>query len=306
MSSGYPAYLGLLESGELARRVQLALESLADCALCGRVCHADRLHGGESKSFCRSGRYASVSSVFPHHGEESCLRGSRGSGTIFFSHCNLRCVFCQNFDISHFAQGRPVVPEELADLMLELQGVGCHNINFVTPSHVVAQMLEGLLSAAQRGLRLPIVCNTGGYDRVETLRLLDGVVDIYMPDFKFWDADVSSELANAEDYRQVVCSALMEMHRQVGDLELDDRGIAHRGLLVRHLVMPGSLDDTRRIMRFLAREISADTFVNVMPQYHPAGRAHRHASINRPLRTVEYREALLIAQEEGLRRFNRR
>ncbi len=306
MPSHWPSYLQLLESGELARRAHTAVDCLADCTLCGRQCRADRTGAEAPKSYCRTGRRAIVSSAFPHHGEEDCLRGSCGSGTIFFSHCSLRCVFCQNFDISHLGQGRPAESDELAGMMLELQELGCHNINFVTPSHVVAQMLEGLLCAAQRGLRLPIVYNTGGYDRVETLRLLDGVVDIYMPDFKFWDSEVSNELANAEDYRQVVCSALKEMHRQVGELELDERGIARRGLLVRHLVMPGNLDDTRRIMRFLAREISPDTFVNVMPQYHPTGHAHRHESINRPLSTAEYREALAIAREEGLRRFDRR
>jgi putative pyruvate formate lyase activating enzyme len=296
----------LLESGELARRVRQAVDSLADCALCGRQCHVDRLHQAEPESYCRTGRPACVSSAFPHHGEEDCLRGRRGSGTIFFSQCNLRCIFCQNFDISWQGEGRAVEADELAEMMLRLQDLGCHNINLVTPSHVVPQILEGLLLAAGQGLRLPIVYNTGGYDRVETLRLLHGVVDIYMPDLKFWDSHVSKQLANAEDYREVACSAVREMHRQVGDLVIDDTGLARRGLLIRHLVMPEGLDETRRIMRFLAQEISPDTFVNVMPQYRPQGYAHRYEPINRPLTLDEYSQSLTIAQEEGLLRLARR
>jgi putative pyruvate formate lyase activating enzyme len=304
MSSDYPAYVQLLESGELARRVRRAVDSLADCALCGRQCHVDRLHDDDPESYCHGGRYAEVSSVGPHHGEEDCLRGWAGSGTIFFSHCSLRCVFCQNFDISHYGHGRPVAPEELGEMMLWLQDHRCHNVNLVTPSHVVPQILEGLLAAAERGLRLPIVYNTGGYDRLDTLRLLDGVADVYMPDLKFWDPDVSKELANAADYREVACAAIREMHRQVGDLVLDDSGLARRGLLVRHLVMPGGLEDTRQIMRFLAREISPDTFVNVMPQYRPQGLAARYQSINRPLGRDEFNQAVVIAKEEGLWRFD--
>jgi len=306
MSPGYPSYRDLLESGELARRVRRAVESLADCALCGRQCHVDRLHQEDPQSYCRTARRAVVSSAGPHHGEEDCLRGWCGSGTIFFAHCNLRCVFCQNFDISFGGHGREVEPAELAEMMLGLQERGCHNINFVTPSHVVPQILEALLPAAEAGLQLPLVYNTGGFDRVETLQLLDGVVDVYMPDLKFWNAETSKQLANAEDYRQVACAAIKEMHRQVGDLVLDDRGLARRGLLVRHLVMPNALEETRQILRFLAQEISPDTFVNVMPQYRPAGHAGQYDWINRPLTTNEYRQALAIAEEEGLRRLDRR
>ncbi len=302
MASDYPAYLQLFESGELARRVTRAIDSLSDCALCGRQCHADRSQQGDEKSYCHGGRQAVVSSAAPHHGEEDSLRGWAGSGTIFFAHCNLRCVFCQNFDISFEGRGRAVGPRQLAEMMLALQNSGCHNVNFVTPSHVVPQILEGLLVAAGRGLHLPIVYNTGGYDWLDTLRLLDGVVDIYMPDLKFWDEDLSGHLANAPDYHEVACRAVKEMHRQVGDMLLDKQGLARRGLLVRHLVMPGGLEDTRRIMRFLARELSPDTLVNVMPQYHPAGYAHRYPAINRPLEIEEYRKALDIAKEEGLRR----
>ena len=304
MSSSCPSYLGLFESGELARRTRQAVASLADCALCGRECHVDRSQRVSPGSYCHGGRQAYVSSVFPHPGEEVCLTGSGCSGTIFFSRCNLRCVFCQNFEISWQERGRPVQPRQLAGMMLDLQADGCHNINLVTPSHVVPQILEGLLVAAEQGLRLPLVYNTGGYDSVETLRLLEGVVDIYMPDFKFWSPDMSEQLAHAEDYARVACRAIKEMHRQVGDLVLDEAGLARRGLLVRHLVMPGGLEDTRQILRFLAREISPDTFVNVMPQYRPEGLASQYESINRPLTLTEYNQALAIAQQEGLRRFD--
>ena len=305
-TGSYPAYLDLYERGELDQRARRAVESLADCALCGRECHADRLGAGEPKSFCRTGRLARASSAFPHHGEEDCLRGTRGSGTIFFSHCNLRCVFCQNYEISWLGEGRPVEAEELAEMMLRLQARGCHNVNFVTPSHVVPQILEALCLAAQGGLRLPIVYNTGGYDRVATLRLLDGVVDVYMPDFKFWEPEVGRELAGAADYRQMACAAIKEMHRQVGDLVLDEDGVARRGLLVRHLVMPGGKAGTPEVMRFLAREVSPDTYVNVMAQYHPAGQAPRHRSIDRAVSPGEWAEAVAAARREGLWRLDKR
>jgi len=304
--SSYPAYLGLFESGELARRVERAAGLLGECTVCARQCRVDRSHQDSAEGYCRTGRRAEVSSCFPHHGEEDCLTGWNGSGTIFFSRCNLRCVFCQNYDISWLGQGRPVAAAELAGLMLVLQRRGCHNINFVTPSHVVPQILEALHVAIEAGLRLPLVYNTGTYDSLETLRLLDGVVDIYMPDFKFYDPAVSKELANAEDYRQVACRAIAEMHRQVGDLVLDDRGLARRGLLVRHLVMPGGKAGTRDVMRFLAREVSPHTFVNVMGQYRPEGQAAKHDSINRRVTRDELSEALAVARQEGLHRFDRR
>lgn len=306
MSEQYPAYRNLLESGELARRAERAVASLADCTLCARQCHADRLHQAKPASFCRTGRNAIVSSYFPHHGEEDCLRGTRGSGTIFFTHCNLKCIFCQNYDISWLGEGRPVEADDLAAMMLYLQARGCHNINLVTPSHVVPQFLEALVLAAQRGLHLPIVYNTGTYDRVETLRLLEGVVDIYMPDFKFFDPEVGRRLAQAPDYPEVARRAIQEMHRQVGDLVLDEHGLARRGLLVRHLVMPNRLAGTQQVMRFLAREISRDTYVNIMPQYRPEGQAHRHPDLSRPITTAEYREALDMARHEGLHRFDLR
>ena len=297
MPSTRPSYLKLHRTGELARRAERAVAMLGECTVCARKCRVDRLHDPKPPAYCCTGRRAIVSSALPHHGEEDCLRGTRGSGTIFF---------CQNHDISYTAEGRTVAPDELATLMLRLQDLGCHNVNFVTPSHVVPQILEALVPAAERGLRLPLVYNTGGYDRVETLKLLSEVFDIYMPDVKFARRETGRELARASDYFEVAKAAVLEMHRQVGDLETDEEGIARRGLLVRHLVMPEGLDETRQIMRFLAREVSRDTFVNVMPQYHPAAHAAEHPRINRPITLEEYYQALAIAEEEGLWRLDRR
>jgi putative pyruvate formate lyase activating enzyme len=306
MSDPYPAYRNLLDSGELARRAQQAAASLADCVMCARECHADRTTETGLRSYCRTGRRAWVSSWFAHHGEEDCLRGWQGSGTIFFSHCNLRCVFCQNYEVSWLGEGRPVEANELAEMMLRLQSQGCHNINLVTPSHVVPQILQALVVAAEKGLHVPIVYNTGAYDRLETLRLLEGVVDIYMPDFKFWDPAVGREMANAPDYAEVAAQAVKEMHRQVGDLVIDSHGLARRGLLVRHLVMPNGLAGTRQVMRFLAREISPDTYVNIMPQYRPEGRASCDPRLNRAITRAEWHEAITAAREEGLWRLDRR
>jgi len=306
MALTWPNYLELARSGELARRAREAVDALADCAACPRQCHADRQEQLSARSYCRTGRLALVSSAFAHHGEEDCLRGREGSGTIFFSQCNLRCLFCQNFDISWESQGRPVRAEELADVMLRLQGRGCHNINLVTPTHVVPQILEGLVVAAERGLRLPLVYNTGGYERLETLRWLDGIVDIYMPDFKFWDAKAGKRLCGCADYPARAKEALREMHRQVGDLELDDSGIAVRGILLRHLVMPSDLAGTRRVMRFVAREISPRTYVNIMPQYRPCGAVHGEPDVGRRVTAEEFRDAVSAAVDEGIQRLDDR
>ena len=305
MPQTYPAYLALHDEGELARRAEMAVESLRACVGCARRCNANRLAENPA-SFCRTGRHAQVSSCFPHRGEENCLRGWNGSGTIFFTHCNLGCLFCQNYDISHQGQGREVTAHELASMMLSLQRQGCHNINFVTPSHVVPQILEALVVAVEHGLRLPLVYNTGGYDAVETLRLLDGVVDIYMPDFKFWDSAIAEELTRAADYPQVAQAALREMHRQVGDLQIDEDGLAQRGVLVRHLVMPLGQAGTRQIMEFLATEISPNTYVNVMGQYHPAGTARQFPNLARSTTLGEYQEALELARQAGIWRLDER
>jgi putative pyruvate formate lyase activating enzyme len=301
----YPAYLELFRSGELERRVELALQKLADCTCCPRDCHANRLQN-DKRAVCRTGRYAYVGSYFPHFGEEDCLRGWNGSGTIFFSWCNLRCVFCQNFELSWEGMGRPTPPDELAAMMLELQARGCHNINFVTPEHVVPQMLEGVFYAVRKGLRVPLVYNTSAYDSLESLRLLDGVIDIYMPDFKFWDPNVAKWAVKAADYPEVARQAIKEMHRQVGDLVIGSDGLARRGLLVRHLVMPNGLAGTREIMRFLAQEVSPNTYVNIMAQYRPEGRADRYELINRRITREEFAEAVRAAYEAGLWRLDQR
>jgi len=301
-----PAYRALLGSGELARRVEQALAGLEVCQVCPRLCGINRLE--DEVGVCRTGRYARISSYFPHPGEENPLRGWRGSGTIFFVWCNLRCVFCQNFEISQSAEGRTETPERIARMMLDLQEQGCHNINFVTPEHVVPQMLEALQIAAQGGLNLPIVYNTSAYDSLESLHLLDGVVDIYMPDFKIWDPALAKRYLKAEDYPEVARAAIREMHRQVGDLLLDERGIARRGLLLRHLVMPGGAAGTPEVARWLAEDVSRDTYINLMAQYHPAGRVgrERYPELNRRITHQEYREAYQAAQAAGLWRFDER
>jgi len=299
-----PLYLDAYRSGRLQKRIERALGWLKKCALCPRLCRVDRLK--DERGVCRTGRYAVLASYGPHFGEEDPLVGRNGSGTIFFAHCNLLCLFCQNFDISHQGHGVPVRPEHLAAAMVELQQRGCHNINFVTPTHVVPQILEALPAAVERGLRVPLVYNCGGYERVPTLRLLEGIVDIYMPDFKFWDPSAAKELCDAEDYPQRAREALREMHRQVGDLELDPSGIARRGLLVRHLVMPEGLAGTEEICRFISERISPNTYVNIMNQYRPCGRAREVPALRRSITAREYEEALESARRAGLRRLDRR
>jgi putative pyruvate formate lyase activating enzyme len=300
-----PAYLRL-PTGEIERRAAEALAALASCQVCPRNCRVDRLH--DKTAVCKSGRYALTGSHFPHFGEEDCLRGWKGSGTIFFSFCNLRCQFCQNWSVSQKGEGHTVTPERLAGMMLELQAVGCHNINFVTPEHVVPQILEAVPLAVRGGLRLPIVYNTSAYDSLESLRWMDGIVDIYMPDFKVWDGAVAKRYLKAPDYPEAARNAIREMHRQVGSLLMDEHGLAKRGLLVRHLVMPGMLEETRQIMAWIARELSPDTYVNVMAQYYPAGAvsAEKYPEINRKLFQEEYEEAVGIARAAGLWRLDER
>lgn len=296
-----PAYLALHRAGDLQRRAQEAICALKECRLCPRHCGVDRQ--AEKRGVCRTGRYAVVSSYFPHHGEEDCLRGWNGSGTIFFTWCGLRCVFCQNSDISHDGHGVEVSPDKLARMMLHLQSLGCHNMNLVTPSHVVAQILEALVLAVEGGLRLPLVYNTSAYDSLESLRLLDGVVDIYMPDFKFWHPDQAQRYLRARDYPEVARRAILEMHRQVGVLKFDEHGLAKRGVLVRHLVMPGDVAGTEHILRFLAEQVAPDTYVNVMAQYYPAGlvSSQKYPEINRRITPQEYWQAVRLAEELGVR-----
>jgi len=298
------SYRKLHDSGRLEQRALAAVRLLRDCRLCPRACGVNRLEG--ELGICRTGRLARAASFGPHFGEEAPLVGSRGSGTIFFSSCNLLCSFCQNYDISHLRDGVEVDAGEIAGMMLDLARRGCRNINFVTPSHVVPQILEAVALAAGAGLDLPLVYNSGGYDTVETLRLLEDIFDIYMPDFKFWDEGPARTFCSAPDYRAVACEAIREMHRQVGDLEMDGRGVARRGLLVRHLVMPGGLAGTAGVMDFLARDISRSTYVNVMDQYHPCYRAGDDLRIDRRITAAEYEEALEAARRAGITRLDSR
>lgn len=300
-----PAYLQLLRSGDFEERVRAAQAALRDCALCPWACHVDRT---QKIGFCRTGAEAIVSSAFPHMGEEDPLTGVNGSGTIFFAQCNMRCQFCQNYEISQLGQGQPVSAERLAGMMLRLQAAGCHNINFVSPTHVIPQIIAAVYLAAQEGLRIPLVYNTGGYDAVEGLRLLDGIIDIYMPDMKYADAALAQKYSKIRDYPRHNRAAVREMHRQVGDLQLDEQGIATRGLLVRHLVLPEGIAGTAEIVRFLAEEISPNTYINVMGQYRPAWRvAERQiAPLNRPVTRQEVEEARAIARQAGLRLDERR
>jgi len=298
------AYLETHRSGRLEEKIRRSLRWLKRCTLCPRLCKVDRLAG--EKGYCRTPRHAVVASHGPHFGEERPLVGRRGSGTIFFSNCNLYCIFCQNYDISHGGQGERVSAQELAGIMVHLQQQGCHNINFVTPSHVIAQILEALPAAIEMGLHVPLVYNCGGYERASALKLLDGVVDIYMPDFKFWDSRVAEELCDAPDYPERARNALREMHRQVGDLKLDAAGIGERGLLVRHLVMPKRHAGTASIMQFLGEEISRNTYVNVMDQYHPCGQAFGKPNLGRRITHQEFEEALDAAKQAGLWRLDER
>ena len=303
MSTFEPAYLSLYASGELAKRVELAHQHMLACDLCARYC---RINRNETFGVCRTMTRARVASFNPHLGEENPLRGWRGSGTIFFSWCNLRCQYCQNYDISQGPAGEEVSPEELATILLWLQKIGCHNINFVSPSHVVAPILEALMIASEHGLQLPLVYNTGGYDSPEALALLDGVIDIYMPDMKYNDADIAMRMSRIRDYPRINREAVREMHRQVGDLVLDENGIAQRGLLVRHLVLPEGRAGSDGVFRFLAEEISTNTYLNVMAQYRPAFRARKFPPFHRSLRREEYQQALRLAEKHGLCRLDSR
>lgn len=297
-----PAYLHAHQAGLLAASKAAAFNAMKACTLCPRKCGVNRLEG--EKGTCKTGQRAWVSSYCPHFGEEAPLVGQNGSGTIFFTHCNLLCAFCQNFDISHQEQGQPVTPDQLARIMLHLQQSGCHNINFVTPSHVVPQILAALEIAAASGLNIPLVYNTGAYDRVTTLKLLDGIIDIYMPDFKFWEPAISRKLCHAPDYPEHARRALHEMHRQVGDLTLDSDGIARGGLIIRHLVMPAGMAGTEPIMQFIAEQISVDSYVNIMTQYRPCGRADEVRGLSNYPSQQDFDQAYRAAADAGLTRLD--
>jgi putative pyruvate formate lyase activating enzyme len=295
-------YQELYRSGVLRERVGRARDILKDCQLCPRCCRADRLSG--ERGMCRVASEAVVSSYGPHFGEEAPLVGIGGSGTIFFSYCNLRCMFCQNYSISQLGQGRVATKGEIAEMMLALQERGCHNVNLVTPTHVVPQILEALEIAVGLGLSIPLVYNCGGYESVETLKLLDGIIDIYMPDMKYSDERNARRFSGVRDYPEVNRAAVEEMHRQVGDLQIDERGVARRGLLIRHLVLPNGIAGTEGIVSFIAQEISRNTYLNVMAQYHPAHRAFKLPALARPLRNEEFLKAVNLARRHGLERLD--
>ena len=294
-----PVYLDTYATGELDYKINQANEALTHCTLCPRSCNIDRT--GKQRGICKTGVLARVSLYQPHFGEEKPLVGSGGSGTIFFTHCNLMCNFCQNFDISHHGYGDEVSPEQLANMMVYLQNYGCHNINLVTPSHVVPQILSALKIAIEKGLSIPLVYNTSSFDSVFSLKLLEGIVDIYLPDIKYLDPYKTELTMNAPDYPQVAKRAVREMYRQVGDLIINDKGIAERGLLVRHLVMPGETENLIAVLKFLINEISSNTHINLLGQYHPAGTAANIQKLAHGLSIQEYQQSLNLAREFGVK-----
>ncbi len=295
-------YLKLHGKGKLSERIESLWARLAKCDMCPHQCKVNRLE--EEKGKCKTGKKAQISSFGPHFGEERPLVGRYGSGTIFFTNCNLSCVFCQNYDISHLGQGYEVEEKKIAEIMLSLQNMGCHNINFVTPTHVVPQIVKALSLAVENGLRVPLVYNSGGYDSVSTLELLDGMVDIYMPDLKYSDDRIARRYCNAQDYSSAARAAIKEMHRQVGDLVMDEGGVALRGLLVRHLVLPEDLAGTKQAMKFIAEDVSRNTYVNLMDQYHPCFKADEYSPLDRRITQKEFTQAVKIAQELGIDRLD--
>lgn len=296
-----PAYKRL-STRELWEKVRTAEAILRECTLCPRNCKVDRTAG--EKGVCKTGDRPIVASWGPHFGEEKPLVGRFGSGTIFFSYCNLKCIFCQNWTISHIGEGEEISFERLAKIMLEIRDMGCHNINLVTPTHQMPMILHALALATEKGLNIPIVYNCGGYESLEAVKILDGVVDIYMPDFKYSDPEMALKYSKARDYPLIVKDVIKEMYRQVGDLIIDDRGIALRGLLVRHLVLPEGIAGTKEVVRFIAEEISKDTYINIMDQYYPCYKAFEHPPLDRRITTKEYSEAIEMAIRAGLKRID--
>lgn len=294
----YPKYLKTYQDGSLQEKADRLYGELENCAICPRNCRVNRL---ENKiGFCKTGKKAMVYSYMSHYGEEPAISGENGSGTIFFSHCNLRCLYCQNYEFSQLAKGKEVEEEELTSFMLELQKQGCHNINFVTPTHVIAQILKALILAIPRGLNIPLVYNTSGYDSVETLKLLDGIFDIYLPDARYADSKIALKFSQAEDYPAVNQKALQEMHRQVGVSQLNQTGIIESGLIIRHLVLPDNLSGTDEIMRFIASKLSKDTYISLMSQYFPCYKAEDYPEISRRVSRQEYQKAMDIMHGCGL------
>lgn len=295
----YPSYIEIYKSGELEKRVQKAMEYLKKCIICPRGCKINRYE--DEKGECKVGRFAIVSSFGPHYGEEEPLVGRYGSGTVFFSGCNLHCIFCQNYEISQLIEGKEVDPFTLAEIFLEVQRMGCHNLNLVSPTHVVPQILESLLIAIPKGLRIPIVYNSGGYDSLLILKLLDGIVDIYMPDIKYSDSGIAQKYSDIKNYFEVSKKVLREMHRQVGDLIIEN-GVAKRGLLIRHLVLPNRLAGSFKVLDFIANEISINSFINIMDQYRPCYKAYSFKELSRRITREEYEEVVEYAKKLGFKR----
>ncbi len=293
-------YIELHEKGELTRRIDSLNEILPECSLCPRRCGVNRIQG--ELGYCKAGSELMVSSVSPHFGEEAPLVGYRGSGTIFLTHCNLRCVFCQNDDISHGGRGEKASLSQMASYMIRLKELGCHNINFVTPTHYTPQIVASLPEAIGLGLNLPLVYNCSGYESLEVIKLLDGIIDIYMPDAKYAGEEPARRFSNAPDYPHVLREVLKEMHRQVGDLQMDQNGIAQRGLLIRHLVMPEDLAGTEDLMKFIVGEISRDSYVNIMQQYRPQHKSFDYPELRRRITHGEYLDAVKAARRFGLHR----
>jgi len=291
--------ISTISETELQKRVEAAYRLLESCRVCPRECGVNRLKN-DKLGFCRSGLNPVISSVSPHHGEEPPLSGTKGSGTIFLTNCNLRCAYCQNYPISQLGNGTERTPGELACQMIWLQEQGCHNLNLVTPTHFMPQILKALGVARERGFNLPVVYNTSGYESLEALRLLDGIVDIYLPDMRYSDDSVARTYSAAPHYPEINRAAVKEMFRQVGNLVLDEDGIATRGLIVRHLVLPNGLSGTREVMKFLAEEISKDVYISLMSQYFPAYKAHEFSKLSRRITSEEYEEAYHIMQKYGL------
>jgi putative pyruvate formate lyase activating enzyme len=294
-----PSYIALYKTNRLKERIQILYNILENCQLCPRKCGVNRLKG--EKGYCKSTAEIKVSSIFPHFGEEPELVGKYGSGTIFLTNCNLGCLYCQNYDISHFGEGEIMSVEELAKGQIYLQKMGCHNINFVTPTHFIPQIVESVFLAAQMGLNLPLVYNCGGYENVEVIKLLEGIFDIYMPDIKYSSSEDSKKYSNAQDYFERAKESVLEMYRQTGDLKVVN-GIAIRGLIIRHLVLPNDVAGSKEVLRFIAEEISKDSYVNIMDQYRPLYRAFEFDEINRPITNSEYYEVIKIAKDFGLHR----
>lgn len=297
--ASFPSYLALAASGELNERAKAAHRRLARCDLCPRACGVNRLEG--ERGFCGAGALLRVASWNAHHGEEPPISGHHGSGTIFFSHCTGRCLFCQNYPISQLGNGQTVTDDRLAAMMLELQRMGCHNINLVTPTHFVPQIIRATQRAAAEGLRIPLVYNTSGYERIDTLQLLDGIVDIYLPDAKYADDDIARELSGFVGYVSANRAALKEMHRQVGSaLQVDDEGIARRGMVIRHLVLPDGLAQTREVLTWIAHELGTESYISLMAQYFPAYRASERPPLGRRISRAEYHDAFCVLDELGL------